>query len=350
MHIAYYSSALPDTGAPNGVVTYVRIMRDALRLLGHRVTVVTPTDIERADGTVAKLPVLRGIRRLFTSVEGAALDAARGDGAQIFEIEESFGVAGTLVGRGVPVVMRLHGPHALLRQYCETADQKHQGDKRQAAELSALGKVDAVLSPTQRLLEELFNKFCVNPTFARVIPNPVPKNSKTWDIKSADLDQLLFVGRVDYLKGADVAVRAVEQARKARPSIKLTMIGPGDPIAGATCLGTQTPAQIETLRLQSALALATSRFETFSYAIAEAMALGMPVLASETIGARALIEDGVSGRVSNSLANAIVELLSNPEELVKLGAAARESVGRKLDPAAVAKETLEFYREICMRG
>ena len=41
LHVGFYTPALPDSGNPNGIVTYVRIMRDALRSLGHKVTVVT---------------------------------------------------------------------------------------------------------------------------------------------------------------------------------------------------------------------------------------------------------------------------------------------------------------------
>ena len=38
------------------------------------------------------------------------LKAARQAGAQVFEIEESFGWAGRLTGQGVAIVERLHGP------------------------------------------------------------------------------------------------------------------------------------------------------------------------------------------------------------------------------------------------
>src|SRR5689334_20269287 len=56
LHIGFCSPALPDGSSTNGIVTYTRIMRDALKELGHRVTVVTTREIQDADGGVRPLP------------------------------------------------------------------------------------------------------------------------------------------------------------------------------------------------------------------------------------------------------------------------------------------------------
>lgn len=351
MHIAFYSSALPDSGAPNGIVTYVRIMRDALRSLGHRVTVVTSTSIESSDGIVSELPKLPPLQRLFTWPELRALTAARDDGAEVFEMEESFGAAGKLVGRGVPIVVRLHGPYGLLREFCETPNQQRLGARRQAAEFAAVKAADAVFSPTETLLDALVERFQVKPKFAKCIPNPTPLNSAVWNVEKADLDQILFVGRMDRLKGADIAVEAFRRARETRPSLKLIMVGPGDAVPGITCLGTQTPKQIHDLRLQSGLALTTSRFENFPYSIAEAMSLGMPVLASATFGARSMITDRVDGRLVpigdiDATANALLALTDDPEHLAACGKAARARVAALLSPEKIASLAVETYRNI----
>src|SRR4051812_33370782 len=61
LHVAYCAPALPEAELSNGIVTYTRIMRDALRGLGHAVTVVTPEHIEFANGDVAAVPHATGI-------------------------------------------------------------------------------------------------------------------------------------------------------------------------------------------------------------------------------------------------------------------------------------------------
>ena len=56
LKVAFYAPALPESGVSNGIVTYTRIMRDALKALGHDVLVFTPDHIERADTIVVDLP------------------------------------------------------------------------------------------------------------------------------------------------------------------------------------------------------------------------------------------------------------------------------------------------------
>src|SRR5262249_14619704 len=102
-----------------------------------------------------------------------AFRAARAAGVQVYEMEESHGWAGRLTGKGVAIVERLHGPHVLLRDATETAEQKRLGDQRQRAEHAAFGKVQAVTAPTNRLLEEM-SGYGVTSVMSRAIPNPMP--------------------------------------------------------------------------------------------------------------------------------------------------------------------------------
>lgn len=354
MRIGYFSPSLPDSGDANGIVTYVRTMRNALRRLGHSVVVVTTEYIE-CDGRVQRLPrpsrakvFLEHARKKDGShpwVRAHVLNAfaaAKSAGIDVFEIEETHGWAARLTG--VPVVMRLHGPHRFVN------DGRINPDHRSAEEAAAL-EVAAVTAPTQELLDETFATQPV--PHSRVIPNPIPLPAAQWDVGNADPDKILFVGRIDYIKGADAAIQAFATALDKRPDMQLLMVGPGEPISAlpqVRFFGKLPPEKITELRLKSSLYLSASRFETFSYAIAEALALGMPVLSSSTIGGRALIDDGVNGRVTHDLANGLIEMLSNLAELKRLGAAARERVHRELDPESVAKQALHLYGNLCARA
>ena len=395
LRIGLYAPALPESGVSNGIVTYAGIMRDALRSLGHSVMIVTPEQVERFDGSAVDLPTSRGlVRRVRAFAEGFnrndglipahrlpildAFEAARRAGVQVFEIEESFGWAGRFVGRGPAIVERLHGPHGLLRSWGEADRDKRGGDLREAAEVASFTTVQAVTAPTQALLDAVTDRYDVELPLARAIPNPISAapSAARWCLEHANQDQILYVGRFDLLKGADIALRAFALALEKRPQLKLVMVGPDNGLDenGARVrfdefamrelssevrkrvkfLGAQPPASIVELRLGSAFSLLTSRFENFPYSLAEAMSVGMPVLSSDTFGAREMIRDGVDGRIvpagdAGATAEAMVALTENASRLPAMGRAAQARVTDWLSPDRVARETVAVYRAALRR-
>ena len=168
----------------------------------------------------------------------------------------------------------------------------------------------------------------------RVIPNPIAIPQQRWDKTEADPDQVLFVGRNDAHKGGDIALAAFELAREKRPSLKLVCVGPGFEV--------KLPDEIARLRLQSSLALSTSRFENFAYAIAEALAVGMPVVASRTFAAQAMNCQTVPIDDVDATANAILANIGNAE----LGRRGQEWVAEHLNPLKIARETVSLYRSL----
>jgi glycosyltransferase involved in cell wall biosynthesis len=355
--------------------------------------VVTPDNVERYDASIAILArPNRAFERIRATLEGLrtpdgstawmrlrvldAFRAAKRAGAQVFEIEESFGWAGRLAGHGLPVVERLHGPHAFVRDEIETAEQKRSGDLREDAERRSFEKVQAISAPTQRLLDELIDRYRLSPPIVRAIPNPIPlaPRGAVWNLDQANPNQILFVGRFDLCKGADVLVRAFAHALQERPSLNLVMAGPDiglpqpglgivhfsqfverevppDARARIRFLGLQPPERIAELRLQSAFSIVPSRFETFGYTIVEAMAVGMPVLASDTFGPGEIIRDRVDGRLMpigdvDATASAMLAMASDPPVLAAMGRAAYDRVSEWLSPARIARETLSLYREV----
>jgi glycosyltransferase involved in cell wall biosynthesis len=396
LRIAFYSPALPESGASNGIVTYTRIMRDALRALGHEVMVVTTDQIEQADGKVVaieksgrlrlKLRLWRESRR---QPDGSdpwvrlhvlhALSAALKQRPDLIEMEESHGWGGRVVGRGAAVVERLHGPHVFGREEIESDSERLLGNLREEAELASLTKVQAITCPSARLLQAMVGRYDLKLPLARTIPNPMPLVSAkdVWDIGRADPSQILCVGRFDLRKGADIVLRAFARACEQRPSLSLVLVGPdrglkqpgGDVVhfdefvrnelplevrSNIRFLGTQSQDQLTRLRCQSGVMIVASRFENFPYSIAEAMSVGMPVLASDSFGNSELVRDGVDGRIVPigdiaATAEAILEMTANPARLAEMGAAARKSVADRLDPVLVATESLKLYRQVARR-
>ena len=91
--------------------------------------------------------------------------------------------------------------------------------------------------------------------------------------------------------------------------------------------------------------------EGFGIALAEAMASGLPCVASDAGGIPELVGDGVTGLLFppgdvNRLAEALRCLLHDRALASRLGEAAREDATRRFTPAAYVDRLLEIYRSV----
>ena len=98
--------------------------------------------------------------------------------------------------------------------------------------------------------------------------------------------------------------------------------------------------------------VSASYTESFGLAMLEAMASGTAVVATQTEGARELIENEKTGKLVSvkepvQLAEAIVGLLKNEDLRKYLGENARESVKEKFSLETMIDETEKLYRELC---
>jgi glycosyltransferase involved in cell wall biosynthesis len=92
-----------------------------------------------------------------------------------------------------------------------------------------------------------------------------------------------------------------------------------------------------------------SREDGLPQAILEAMALGVPVVATDVGSVAGVVVDGVTGRLiapddASQLAAAIGELLSDPDEAEGLGRAGQAAVSTRFDAATAAAAHLAQYR------
>jgi glycosyltransferase involved in cell wall biosynthesis len=174
--------------------------------------------------------------------------------------------------------------------------------------------------------------------------------------------RLLAVGRLAFEKGHDVLLRALAQAGPALPPWSLTVLGEG-PLRGellrlAAELGIadrcEFPGYVAdpyALMVTSDIYIHPSRWEGFGLSLLEAMALGLPVIATSCPGGpKEILENGAHGVLVppedvGALAGAIIRLAIDRTLREELGdtAARRASA---YSPRAVAARLLQLAKEI----
>ena len=85
------------------------------------------------------------------------------------------------------------------------------------------------------------------------------------------------------------------------------------------------------------------------------MAEGKPVVAAAAGGLPEIVADGVTGRLvppadPDSLASAMLAILSDPEQAAGMGAAGRQRVQREFRLEAMVERTQQLYEEVFARG
>lgn len=150
--------------------------------------------------------------------------------------------------------------------------------------------------------------------------------------------RFLYVGRADAGKGLEVLLAAW---RGMAPGASLVLAGPGPGYEGLPGVRSLAPLSPRELRAQYAcsdvLVIPSVRTRSFrepwGLVANEAMNRGLPVIASEEVGAAAggLVQDGVTGVVvpagdAPALRGAMARLAEDRQERSRLGAAGRERV------------------------
>lgn len=170
---------------------------------------------------------------------------------------------------------------------------------------------------------------------------------------------IAFVGRLDYMKGVHVLLKAVCMLKQKCSTFYLNIIGDGPEKETLQAMAVQLGISESVLFLgetdtiadelpQAAIFALPSLSEGLSNVILEAMACGLPVIATSVGGNPDIICDGVNGLLveperPEQLYNALWQLLSDRAFASSLGVQARSSVEQKFSLNMVVKRYLELY-------
>ena len=195
----------------------------------------------------------------------------------------------------------------------------------------------------------------------------VARLKKEWGV--TDRKVLLFVGRLIEIKGIHHILEAMPALIKADPSIILFIAGSSlaptsetrayevrlqelaDRVKGHVIFNSFiTHDEIHTWFQMADLLLVPSVAEPFGLVNVEAMAVGTPVIATNSGGIPEIIEHGKTGilihpeRVVDELTWQIVKLLSNPGQIIKMGVDSALHVRAHFTWLHTAQRQLALYR------
>ncbi len=228
---------------------------------------------------------------------------------------------------------------------------------------------DVVLAPSAVTAEEIRRDYGVervgvlpNVTGGLAVADVVEDVGKTVDGGSAGY--LLFVGRLRIRKGVEVLLAALARLAPRFPTARLLVAGDGEhreELLARTVtlglgsvvvfLGRADAGRVRALLAGARALVVPSIYEGMPLVVLEAMAAGVPVVASAVSGIPEVVLDGETGWLvppedPPALAAALAAVLEGPAEARRRGAAGKARVAEQFRPAVAAALWEEEIRKV----
>jgi len=176
---------------------------------------------------------------------------------------------------------------------------------------------------------------------------------------------ILYVGHFARLKGVDILIKAIAKLRIELPNIKLHLVGRGA-VQHFALLAKKEGIDkhlvfhdwVEHSKLpryykSADICVFPSRHEGFGIVILEAMASGIPLIASDIPTFREIISDGIDGRLFKSedaddLSRAVIALYQYPHLRKELSRNAFEKA-KMYSWEKIADKYVSLYRSLCVK-
>ena len=380
----------------SGVTVSTEALARGLGAAGHQVLLVVPRPAEGMqpgtagavgpDPRVAWLPSFQPPSpapagyRIPSPIPSAALDAALDFAPQIVHAQSPF-TSGVMARR---VARRLEA-RLVFTHHTRFGDYRHYlgplalpGSVLMDAYLRRFWRrCSAIVAPGNELAREIRERLGrPPPPIVRVIPTGIavadlaelpavdPRPAAGWP---ADSVVVAALGRLAPEKSVDLLVEAFAEVARSDPLARLLVVGSGPSeaalrrrareadLAGRVHLTGQLPRPDALALIKGAdLFMAASRTETQGLVLAEALAVGLPVVALDGPGVSDSLRDGVDGLIvpaapaadrRGRLAEAVRGLCRDPGKRASLADAARAGADRFSVSARIG-EVVSLYQEL----
>ncbi len=258
--------------------------------------------------------------------------------------------------------------HTLARVKASTGDPEPQ--RRIDAETRVVACSDAITASGAAEVTQLTGLYQADPTRIEIVPpgvdhaffSPGSRRGARRALGLAErIPVLLFVGRIQPLKGLGVAIDALAELRSRHPDALLLVVGGPSGVDGereeAACraaaaehgladairwVAPQPHHVLSTYYRAADVVVMPSRSESFGMVALEAAACGIPVVAAAVGGLRSIVVDGETGRLIDGrdpadYAAAVADLLDDATMATAVGNRAAQRARGYTWPTAAAR-------------
>ncbi len=353
---------------PGGVQSHIRDLAEALIGMGHRVSVIAPADEDRPlpdyvvpAGKAMPVPYNGSVARLaFGPISANRVRRWLRDGDfDVLHVHEpavpSLSLLACWVAAG-PIVATVHTAMRRSRVLLAT----------QPVLRSALEKIDGRIAVSEAARTTFVEHLGGD---AVLIPNGVAtrryRHGGPLDGWPGTGGAIGFLGRMDEpRKGLAILLSAFEPLAVQRPGLRLLVAGPGDVEEQrhklpeslrdrAVFLGEVSEEdKVRLLHSVDIFCSPNTGGESFGIVTAEAMAAGLPIVASDILAFRQVLRDGRAGELFATgdpadLARVTGRLLDDPARRAELSVAALDAVS-DYDWDTVARSVLSVYETVVL--
>lgn len=177
---------------------------------------------------------------------------------------------------------------------------------------------------------------------------------------------VVYIGRIKPSKGIALLIRAAEQAKKSVPALRLYLIGDGknNYVRRIKRLARRSKVPVTFIEgisvnhihraywMADCIVYPSQSHEAFGLVIAEALASGVPAIASKNGGMREIIRHNQNGLLisnyhrPNSFARAFIQIARNPLLAKKLGKNGRKTCLRTFHWGNTSAKLIKIYQKL----
>ncbi len=310
---------------------------------------------------------------------------SRENGIRYDLIHSHYWLSGWVAGQlkrewSIPFVHMFH-TLGVLKNSVSRGQEEKEPQGRLKVEKQIMRMADRVVAPSPWEREQMIRQNHAPSSKVQVIPcgvdltlfKPIPALRAKKILGLSAREFILFVGRIDAIKGIDVLIKAVHHLSrkplKGGQEVGLIIIGgelDADPQAENQEMR-KLREMVCQMKLQERVAfwgaqrqdllpyfysaakalVLPSRYESFGMVALEAMACGTPVIASKVGGLQYTVENGKTGFLIpegdwQALADRIQEVIENPASTERLIQAARSKV-KQFGWPAITRKIISIY-------
>ncbi|MBE9031000.1 glycosyltransferase family 4 protein [filamentous cyanobacterium LEGE 11480] len=377
MKIAFVSYEYPPDNAIGGIATYVQQAAHLLAQRGHTVEVFTASPTRTGCEAFPGLKVhrIQPLNRTSFPQEILATFAQRHHVVNFDVIEgPDCGAEGREIRQqfpDLPFVLKLHTPSYMLAaishipmtrlaqarfflgslrrgKWPQSSPAYHY---RADPEYQHALHADVLSGPSQAILHQVQTDWQLNPANFINVPLPYIPPAISLDIPlDTSTQRVTFIGRLEIRKGILDLMRAIPLVLQQYPAAKFRFVGPAWPspqanlnmqeylsqklrryAASLEFVGAVPLDRIPEYLAQTDICVFPSIWENFPLVCLESMAAGRGVVGSHAGGMAEMLDGGNAGllippKQPKPLAEALLQLLQDPDRRQQLGGIARERV------------------------